>query len=94
MSPLSSRPAAAEDFERIWDYLTERDQAAAKHVIATLWDTCLLLSRMPSIGRSRTELAASLRSFPVGSYVIFYRPVEEGEVARILSGAQDIPVLF
>ncbi len=50
---------------------------------------------MPYMGRQREELAARLRSFPVGSYVIFYRPIDDGiEVARILHGARDFPPLF
>jgi len=40
-------------------------------------------------------LAARLRSFPVGSYVIFYRPMENGvEIVRVLHGARDLPPLF
>jgi toxin ParE1/3/4 len=37
----------------------------------------------------------NLRSFPVGSYVIFYRPIEEGiEVIRVLHSARDIEDIF
>jgi toxin ParE1/3/4 len=36
-------------------------------------------------------LATNLRSFPVGSYVIFYVPQSDGvEVVRIMNGRQDI----
>ena len=41
------------------------------------------------------ELGESLRSFPVGNYVIFYRAMQDGiEVVRVLSGFRDIPNLF
>ena len=47
------------------------------------------------MGRARPELAADLRSFPVGNYIIFYRPIEDGvEIVRVLSGARDIDALF
>jgi toxin ParE1/3/4 len=47
------------------------------------------------MGRVRDELVPSLRSFPVGKYVIFYRPIENGiEIARILHGARDLPSIF
>ena len=47
------------------------------------------------MGRPRGELAPRLRSFPVGPYVLFYRPTPNGiEVARVLHGARDIPSLF
>jgi toxin ParE1/3/4 len=45
--------------------------------------------------RQREELSPRLRSFPVGSYIIFYRPTQDGvEIARILHGARDFPPLF
>jgi toxin ParE1/3/4 len=50
---------------------------------------------MPQLGRRREELSPRLRSFPVGRYVIFYRPLENGiEIARVLHGARDFPPLF
>jgi toxin ParE1/3/4 len=37
------------------------------------------------------SLVLTLRSFPVGNYVIFYREVSEGiEIIRVLHGARDI----
>lgn len=43
------------------------------------------------MGRQRPELAAGLRSFPESSYVIFYRPIEDGiELIRVLHRARDI----
>jgi toxin ParE1/3/4 len=36
-------------------------------------------------------LAFNLRSFPVGSYIIFYLPLSDGvEVVRVMNGRQDI----
>jgi toxin ParE1/3/4 len=47
------------------------------------------------MGRPRDELASGLRSFPVGTYIVFYRRAKVGiEVARILSGYRDIDALF
>jgi toxin ParE1/3/4 len=95
MNRLVFRPAASRDLEAIWDYVAERNEPAAERLIATIWETCTLLSRSPLIGRSRDELAPDLRSFPVGNHVVFYRPTKGGiEVVRILSGARDIPPLF
>ena len=46
-------------------------------------------------GRSRAELLPSLRSFPAGSYTIFYFPQEDGvEIVRVIHGAQDITTMF
>ncbi len=53
------------------------------------------LAAMPQLGRRREELSPRLRSFPVGRYIIFYRPLENGiEIARVLDGARDFPPLF
>jgi toxin ParE1/3/4 len=47
------------------------------------------------MGTPRDTLAPGLRSFPVGSYLVFYRVVPEGiEVARILHGARDLKELL
>jgi toxin ParE1/3/4 len=54
-------------------------------------DTFDMLAQTPLVGRARNELASKLRSFPVGSYVIFYIPVSDGvEVIRVMSGRQDV----
>ncbi|MBM3832603.1 MAG: type II toxin-antitoxin system RelE/ParE family toxin [Verrucomicrobia bacterium] len=47
------------------------------------------------MGCRREGLTPHLRSFPVANHLIFYRPMDGGiEVARILHGARDLPVLF
>jgi toxin ParE1/3/4 len=47
------------------------------------------------MGRSRQEIAPSLRSLPVDKYVIFYRPIENGiQVERVLSGYRDLDEVF
>jgi toxin ParE1/3/4 len=50
-----------------------------------------LLAIQPRAGRLRPELAPELRSFPVGRYVVFYRPQDDGiDVVRVLHSARDI----
>ena len=47
------------------------------------------------MGRTRNDLATGLRSFPVGNYVILYRPLENGvEVVRVVHGSRDIEDMF
>jgi toxin ParE1/3/4 len=53
--------------------------------------TLRMLSEQPMAGRKRPELAPDLRSFPVGSYILFYLPVPNGiDLVRVLSGYMDI----
>ena len=43
------------------------------------------------MGRTHRELGTTVRSFPSGSYLIFYRPVREGiEILRILHSSRDL----
>ena len=54
-----------------------------------------LIATQPLMGRAREELAADLRSFPFGRYVIFYAPVDEGiDVVRVLHSARDVDAAF
>ena len=49
-----------------------------------------LLATHPDAGRVRDEIASGLRSFPVKSYVIYYRTSEQGVlVSRVLHGKRD-----
>ena len=84
-------PLAGLDLEEIWLYIA-RDSGVARadrliHVIARGLD---LLATHPDAGRARDEIASGLRSFPVKSYVIYYRTSERGVlVSRVLHGKRD-----
>ena len=50
---------------------------------------------MPFIGQARFDLAPSLRMFPVGNYLIFFQPIQDGvEVIRVLHGERNITGRF
>jgi toxin ParE1/3/4 len=87
--------AARSDLGEIWFYIAQDDLDAADKFIHVLVSRFPKLADMPQLGRRREELSPRLRSFPVGRYVIFYRPLENGiEIARVLHGARDFPPLF
>jgi len=87
--------AARADLEEIWFYIAQDNPDAADKLIRALVSRFVTLASMPLMGRQREELSSNLRSFPVGRYVIFYRPMENGvEIARVLHGARDFPPLF
>jgi toxin ParE1/3/4 len=95
MSQYRVSGAAGADLEEIWLFIAEDDPDAADHFVRTIVSRFPTLASMPQMGRHREELSARLRSFPVGNYVIFYRPVNGGiEVVRVLHGARDFPPLF
>ena len=89
-------PAAAKrDLKEIWKFIAQENLQAADYVLDNIDSVLTMLGRSPLLDRSRDELAAGLRSFPVGNFVIFYVPRRGGiTVVRVLSGLRDLPALF
>jgi toxin ParE1/3/4 len=82
---------AEADLDEIWFYIAVDTVAAADNLLDDIDKSCRLLAMEPNAGRLRPELAPHLRSFPVGRYVLFYRPQDDGiEVVRVLHSARDI----
>jgi toxin ParE1/3/4 len=95
MSQYRVSEAASTDLQEIWLFIAQDNPDAADRFIQTIVSRFPTLASMPYMGRQREDLSVRLRSFPVGSYVIFYRPIGDGiEVVRILHGARDFPPLF
>jgi toxin ParE1/3/4 len=95
MSQYRVSDEARADLDEIWLYIARDNPDAADKFIRAVVSRFPKFAAMPQLGRSRKELSPRLRSFPVGRYVIFYRPMENGvEIARVLNGARDLPPLF
>ncbi len=95
MPRVTRRPLAAVDILDLWGYIAEDSAAVADRWVDKLDETFNLIATQPLMGRARDELAASLRSFPFGRYVIFYVPIENGiDVVRVLHSARDIDAVF
>lgn len=95
MPEILRRPDAEADLDGIWLYIAQDSPTNANRLIDLIEDRCRLLAENPMMGRSRPELASDLRSFPVGNYIIFYIPLEDGiEVIRVIRGDRDIEALF
>jgi toxin ParE1/3/4 len=91
MPRIVVRPRASVDLAEIWAFIAEDSIKHADKFAALIDNHFQGLARRPQMGRSRSELAPDLRSFPVGQYVIFYLPLPKGvEIVRVLHGARDI----
>ncbi len=91
MARLLIRPLAEQDLDQIWDYIALHDQARAEAVVRDLYDRFGKLAHNPYMGRERAEIEEGLRSFSVGSYVVFYLLLADGiDIVRVLHGARDI----
>jgi toxin ParE1/3/4 len=76
-------PRADLDLDSIWNFIAADDIRAADRRINRIGEVFHMLVENPLVGRERPELRKDLRSFPVGSYVVFYVPLSDGiEVAR------------
>jgi toxin ParE1/3/4 len=82
---------AEADLDEAWDYLAQRNEAAADRLLDGILERARLHAQLPLMGRPREDLAPGLRSFVVSPYVVFYRPAGDTiEVIRVLHGARDV----
>jgi toxin ParE1/3/4 len=85
------------DYLEIWLYITERQGAttAADRLTNVFDEKLKLLADFPGMGAIREDLGPSIRTFPVGNYLIIYRPTKGGiELLRVVHGARDLRKLF
>ena len=95
MPVIIKRPRAKSDLVEIWDYIAEDSEARADSFVDQIDKKFKALAQRPGIGRLRDELEESLRSFPVGRYIIFYIPLSNGvEIVRVLHSARDMNADF
>ncbi|MDO9057862.1 MAG: type II toxin-antitoxin system RelE/ParE family toxin [Bradyrhizobium sp.] len=64
-------PRAEIDIASIWQFIAEDNVRAADAMIDRIDQALEMLAQNPLAGRARGDLASTLRSFPVGSYIIF-----------------------
>ncbi len=82
--------AAQGDLDEIWRHIGSFDVRAADRWLDAVERRFQVLAKQPQAGQARPDLASELRFLPVGSYLIFYRPIENGvEIARVIHGARD-----
>ncbi len=87
---------AESDLTDLYIYSLENwGEAHADAYLGELYAVFTRLSENRLIGRERPELGDAIRSFPCGSYIVFYMPHEEGvAVVRVLHGSRDVDTPF
>jgi toxin ParE1/3/4 len=90
---LELSPEAENDLTEIGAYIAQKSGSieTARRFLEKIVETCQRLAENPAMGQLRPEFLSGLyRSFSVGNYVIYFRPVEHGvRIARVLHGARD-----
>ncbi|GAB4305765.1 MAG: type II toxin-antitoxin system RelE/ParE family toxin [Oscillatoriaceae cyanobacterium] len=90
---LSSQ--ALHDLNEIIALIEQDNPEAAVRFLDNVAQKCRHLANFPNMGRRWDNLKPPLRSFPVESYLIFYRPIAGSiEVVRVVSGYRDLENLF
>ena len=97
MPRIDRSPRAKADVLSIGRYIAEQSgsHTTAYRFLDKIDERIKFLAHHPMAGEARPDLAANARAFPVGNYVLFYRPISDGiQVLRVLHGARDIPRIF
>ena len=96
MGLIHRSPTSHRDYGEIWDYVAAHgDPCAADTLLETFDDKLRLISDFPGMGQARPDLRPRLRSFPVGDYLLLYRPLRGGiELARVIHGSRDLERIF
>ena len=99
MTPRKYRLSRAVEVEllELWTYIFEQSESEerADRVISNIVRKFANLAEFPHMGRSRDDLGAGYRSFPVERHVVYYRLVSDGiEISHVLHGAQDTSQIY
>jgi toxin ParE1/3/4 len=92
MSRVIRSPQSEVDYLEIWLHIAEAGNVSAADRLTNAFDQRLHdLAETPGMGRARDELEPGLRSFPVGDYLLVYRPIESGiELVRVIHGSRNL----
>jgi toxin ParE1/3/4 len=86
---------AEESRIELWLHVAQDSSDAADRLLERIDEKCRLYATQPEMGIPRPELGRQVRCFPVGNYVVIYRPLEDGIlVLLVIHGARDIPAIF
>jgi len=95
MARVLRTPRARTDLGEIWAWVAQDSVERADAQLRRIAAVCERLADEPLMGRDRSALLPRLRSFPVGSWVVYYRPSTEGiEIIRVLHGAREVSRSF
>ncbi|MBL4885882.1 MAG: type II toxin-antitoxin system RelE/ParE family toxin [Planctomycetaceae bacterium] len=90
MARIEKTSLAESDAIDIWLYISQDDSVAASRMLHKIEGRLQSLANMLLSAEAVPYIAPHVRRSSVGSYVIYYQPIEEGiQVIRILHGARE-----
>ena len=90
-------PEAEADLDELWYYVaTNASVEIADRLVEAITSRFFILAMYPEAGRRRDhDLRPSVRTFPVGEYLIAYRvEAEHVRILRVVRGSRDIEALL
>jgi toxin ParE1/3/4 len=89
MAKVLRTSLAEQDLFGIWTYVARDNVAAADRLLARIDEAFAMLLRNPELGERVDRFRPGLRAWSVVTYVIYYRPIDEGiEIYRVLHSAR------
>lgn len=89
-------PAARDDLRRISRYIAveKLSPQGSQRLQARFLENFRTLARNPFLGQACPEFGPEMRIWPVGNYVVLFRPQEHGiDIVQVAHGAQNLPVV-
>jgi toxin ParE1/3/4 len=82
---------AEKDLDDIFLYWAKRAGVeVADRIIDSVVDRFWLLGEYPEAGRDSSDIAAGVKCFPAGKYLIYYRATRHGtDILHVFHGARD-----
>jgi toxin ParE1/3/4 len=82
---------AERDLDEIFCYWAERaSQKIADRIIEKIADRFWLLGEHPDAGKATEGIAAGVKCFPAGKYLIYYRATRRGtDILHVFHGVRD-----
>ena len=77
-------PEAEESRIEIWRYVAQDSPDAADRLLGRIDEKCRLYATQPGMGSSRPDLGRDVRCFPVGNFIVIYRPIADGIVVLLV----------
>lgn len=97
MPHVARTPEAERSLDEIFDHIGRQNHSpeAAARLLRRIAAKCEVYATQPLSGEVRSDLGTDVRCFPVGDYVVLYRPLEDGILLLlVIHGARDIPPVF
>jgi toxin ParE1/3/4 len=95
MARVLRTESAKSDILAIYGHIATDKPSAADRWVGEVDSTLSVISHQPFLGEKVDHLATGMRRHCLGSYLLFYVPIDGGiELRRVLHGARKIEEFF